>query len=145
MPWATGADVTTLTGRPADDEMIAQAQAMIELAIGRTETTGSAEMTARDLDWLRRAVAYQAVWMAGQPDLYTRLDVSMLAQDGMSTTFKGGALVYSPLAKAALKKLSWTGGTRSIAVEPFCPPVQRRYPVGGPVVDYGDWEPWRRI
>jgi hypothetical protein len=125
--WASGSDVVALTGHPADDELLAQAQSLIELVIGRTEDTATAEITARDLDWLRRATAYQAVWMAGQPDLYTRLDVTQLAQDGMAATFRDGALVLSPLAQSALKRLSWgQGGTRSVTVEPFAPMVQTR-------------------
>jgi hypothetical protein len=127
MSWATGQDVVTLTGHPADEEKLAQAQSLIELAIGRTEDTATVEISARDLVWLKRAVAYQSTWMAGQSDLFTRLDVTQLAQDGMSATFKDGALVISPLAKTALKRLSWMGGTRSIAIEPHQPKVQLRW------------------
>ena len=151
MPWCTEADVPALTGSPADASKIALAQSQIELAIGRTEAKGTAEMTANDLEWLRRAVAYQAVWITGQPDLFTRTEVKSLAQDGLSATFDGNALTLAPLARRALRRLSWLGGgTRSVAVEPFVPTLTRRYPVGGPVVDYEgeQWTPlgwpWRR-
>lgn len=144
MPWATGADVVTLTGHPADDEKIAIAQTHIELFVGRTEDTATAELSARDLAWLKRAVAYQAVWLAGQADINTRLDVSQLSQDGMQAAFKGDGLVLAPLARRAIRQLSWKGGTRSISAEPFCPPVAPRYPIGGPITDY-DWEHWRRL
>jgi hypothetical protein len=138
MTWASESDVVTLTGSPADAVKLAQAQATIELAIGRTEAKGTAEMTARDLDWLRRAVAYQAAWMAGQPDLFQRLEVKSLSQDGMSATFKGDALVLAPNAKRAIRNLSWLGSTRSVSVEPFCPTPARR------LVDYEN-EPWRPL
>lgn len=142
MAWATGADVVTLTGHPADDEKIAIAQILIEMFVGRTEDT--ADIGADDLAWLKRAVAYQAVWLEGQPDLFTRLDVTQLSQDGMQAAFKGDGLVLAPLAKRAIRQLSWKGGTRSISVEPFQPVVVGRYPIGGPIVDY-DWERWRRL
>jgi hypothetical protein len=118
MSWATEADVVALTGTPADAVKLAQAQAAVELYLGRTEALGSAEMSARDLDWLRRGVAYQAAWMASQPDLFTRLEVEQLAQDGMSTVFAPDGLVLAPLARRVLLRLSWMGGTQSITVEP---------------------------
>lgn len=144
MPWATGADVVALTGSPANEELLAMAQAHIELAIGRTEALSTAEMSVRDLEWLRRAVAYQAAWLVGQADINTRLDVSQLAQDGMQATFKEDSLILAPLAKLALGRLSWRGRGRSISVQPFNPTVIPRYPIGGPVTDY-DFERWRRL
>jgi hypothetical protein len=144
MSWATGADVVALTGKPADEEKIQIAQAHIELFIGRTEALGSAEMNARDLEWLKRAVAYQATWLEGQADIDTRLNLTQMAQDGQQATFQGDALVLAPLAKLAIGKLSWMGRNRSISVEPFCPTIVARYPVGGPVIDY-DFERWRRL
>ena len=128
MSWATGADVAALTGTPADDEKLAQAQAqaLVELHVGRTEALATAELSDRDLDWLRRGVAYQSAWIAGQPDLFTRLDVRQLAQDGMSTTFAPDGLVLAPLARQVLRRLSWMGGTRSITVEPHRPRVPVR-------------------
>ena len=144
MPWATGADVVALTGTPANEEKLQIAQAHIELAISRTEALAQDDLSSRDLEWLRRAVAYQAAWLEGQADINTRLDVVQLAQDGMQATFKGDALILAPLAKMALRKLSWMGGHLSISVQPFNPTIVRRYPIGGPVTDY-DFERWRRL
>lgn len=144
MAWCTGADVVALTGKPADEEKIQIAQAHIELFVGRTEALATAELSTKDLEWLRRAVAYQAVWLEGQADIDTRLNVIQMAQDGQQATLVGDALVLAPLAKMAIRKLSWMGRNRSISVEPFCPRVERRYPVGGPVIDY-DFERWRRL
>jgi len=144
MSWATTTDVNNLTGTPVAEDVVTRAQALIELKIGRTEALATAEMSARDLEWLRRAVAYQAAWLPGQADLNTRLDVTQLSQDGLSTVFAPDAIVYAPLAIRALKKLSWMSGTRSIAVDPFVPTPRRRWPVGGPVIDY-DMEPWQSL
>jgi hypothetical protein len=131
MTWASGADVTALTGVPADDVLLNQAQALIELVVGRTEAQATAELSARDLEWLRRGVAYQAAWVAGQPDLFTRLEVQRLAQDGMSADFLSDSLTLAPMARRVLRNLSWRGATRSTEVEPFVSTPTRRYPVGG--------------
>lgn len=144
MSWATPADVVSLTGSPADEVLLGQAQALIEMKIGRTEETATAEMTPRDLEWLRRAVAYQASWMAGSPDLFQRLDVTQLTQDGMQATFRGDGQIYAPLAKKACRQLSWLGSSKSVPIEPFQPDVTFRYPVGGPVIDY-EGEPWQPL
>lgn len=145
MTWATEADVVTITGSPADSQKLAQAQGMIELAVGRTETLATAELNTRDLEWLKRAVAYQAAWLAGQHDIHTRLSVTQLAQDGMAATFGEDSLTLAPLAKRAIGNLSWmTAGTRSVTVEPFCPTPVRRYPIGGQVIDYA-LEPWQAL
>jgi hypothetical protein len=79
--------------------------------------------------------------MEGQPDLFTRMNVKQLGQDGLSATLSGDALTLAPLAHKALNRLSWMGGTKSIPLEPFQPTKHRRYPVGGPVIDYEN-EPW---
>jgi hypothetical protein len=144
MAWATEDDVVALTGQAVTTDELAMAQALIEGAIGRTEAMATAEMVASDLEWLRRATSYQAVWMAGQPDLFTRMNVKQLSQDGLSATMNEDALLLAPLAKRELKRLSWRRGTRSLDVEPFCPTKRLRWPVGGPVVDYEN-EPWQPL
>jgi len=144
MAWAIEQDVITLTGHPVTEDELARAQSQIELAIGRTEALATAELSARDLEWLRRAVAYQAVWAASQHDLHSRMDVTALSQDGVSAQFSGDSLVLAPLARRAVRKLSWMGGVRSIEVEPFMPTPRRRWPVGGAVIDY-ESEPWRSL
>jgi hypothetical protein len=142
--WATEADVLSLTGTAVAEDELTRAQAQIEMAVGRTDVLATAEMNARDLEWLRRAVAYQAAWASNQPDLYTRTEVTSLAQDGISVQFQNGALALAPLARRAIRRLSWVG-QHSTEVEPFNPTVAVRYPVGGPIIDYpfeGEgWQP----
>lgn len=144
MTWASEQDTLTLTGHAVAEDELARAQAQVELTVGRTEVLAAGELSTYDLEWLKRAVAYQAVWSQGQPDLHTRLNVTQLAQDGMAATFNPDALVLAPLAKKAIKRLSWMGGSRSIPVEPFQPMWRRRWPVGGPLVDF-EHEPWRPL
>ena len=125
--WATAEDAVTLTGTPVAEDDVVRAQAAVELAVGRTEAEASAEITPRDLEWLRRAVAYQAVWMTRQPDLFRRLEVRQLAQDGMSATFTGSALVLAPWTRRALAKLSRRGDIHSVTVEPHVAEHFRRW------------------
>lgn len=108
--WATAQDVQSLTGKVVDDLVVLQAQAVIELTSGgRVASLDSTLLSTRNLDWLRRAVSYQAAWMVDQPDLFTRMDVSTMSQDGASATIRRDGLVLAPLARHCLKRLSWRG------------------------------------
>jgi hypothetical protein len=108
--WADAVDVKALTGATVSDSLIDQATGVIELTSGgRLARLDPAHVTGRDFDWLRRAVCYQAAWMASQPDYFERLDVADLDQDGVVATFKADGLVLAPLARRCLKRLSWRG------------------------------------
>lgn len=123
--WAQASDVMTATGATVTDAQIVQAQAVIELRVGRTFATTLAndgvtsKLRASALHWLSMAVAYQAAWMAAQPDLFTRSDIEGISQDGVVATFRGAdGLTLAPLAKRALKRLKWRG-PRSVQVESY--------------------------
>lgn len=113
MPWASTADVGEITGVTVTDDRLSLAAGVIEMVVGRTQD--ATWIPARDLRWLKRAVAYQAAWMESQPDYLTRSDVVQSAQDGASATYKG-AQDLAPLAKRALKRLTWRGN-RSVHTE----------------------------
>jgi hypothetical protein len=143
VPWATEADALKYTGKAVAEDELIRAQATIELHVGRIEDLATVELSARDLEWLKRAVSYQAAWEPGQPDLHTRTEVTRLSQDGISAEMPATALTLAPLAKRAIRKLSWMGN-RSTCVAPFRPEVLLRYPVGGPITDY-PFEPWKPL
>lgn len=143
MAWATTNDANTLTGIACAEDELLYAQAMIELFIGRTESLATAELSARDLEWLRRAVVYQAVWLKTNPDAVQRIEVSELSQDGVSGTLTGDALVLAPLARRAINKLSWKG-SRSVCVAPLDYRGRRIYWPGDPIIDY-NFESWRPL
>ena len=112
--WCTVADVLLFTGKTVTDAQLAQAAAALELHLGRTyyETVsnpdgGTVKVGRRDLEWIRRACAYQAGWMLAQPDMYQRLDMDALASTGRPITLKDRALVLAPLARRALQRVSW--------------------------------------
>jgi hypothetical protein len=72
----------------------------------------------RDLEWLKRAVCHQAIWLAGQPGNAERTSATSVSQDGMSATLQDAtAVVLAPRARRAVKNLSWMG-TRSVRIEP---------------------------
>lgn len=113
MAWADVTYTENITGVVVSESQLAQAQAVIELFSGVTE---SYALSGRDGRHLRMAVAYQAAWMKGQIDVTTRTDVSSVTQDEMSFQYANpDAPVLAPLARAALKRLSWKG-TRSTLV-----------------------------
>jgi len=146
MPWAAITDVDDLTGKDVSTAELAMAQAVIELHVARTDDTPTEALSARDLKWLKRAVAYQAAWMTEQPDIFTRTDMdenTALLQDGVDArNLPADAMTLAPLARRAVRRLSWKQ-SRSIHVESAFEQSARVYPVGGPVIDYPneDWQP----
>jgi hypothetical protein len=105
---ATVEDVSTFTGVSVDRKLIAQAQTMIELFSGKN-LADLAKMQPRDQRHVKLAVAYQAVWMDAHPEVFTTMDVQAVNQDDLVVRFRDDseAHLIAPLAKAALKRLSW--------------------------------------
>jgi len=108
-PWATEADVAELTGKTVSAAQRTQAAATIELHVGVIEGVERTDISDRDRYWLKLATCYQAAWLAAQPDLFERNDVSSAGQDGESATFRADAHTLAPLARRAIKRLSWRG------------------------------------
>jgi hypothetical protein len=136
MAWATITDVDDLTGATVTAEEIAIAQAIIEIHVARTEDVPADMMSARDLRWLTRAVAYQTVWVKANPDLFTRIDHVTILQDGVEVRdLPPDALTLAPLAKKAIRRLSWMK-SRSIHTPSHFETAASVYPIGGDVKDY---------
>jgi hypothetical protein len=120
--WATAEDVTNLTGKTVDAPAVLQAQAIIELTGGlRVVMTDPAFLSPRNLEWLKRAVCYQAAYMVEHPDYFSRMDLVSLTQDGVSAVFRRDSQILSPLARRCLKRLSWRG------MRTITPAVNRTY------------------
>jgi hypothetical protein len=107
--WATAADVVTLTGKTVTEAQRAQAVAALEVHIGLIEAVERVDVSDRDRYFLKLATCYQAAWLAAQPDLFERNDVANASQDGESATFRADAHTLAPLARKAVKRLSWRG------------------------------------
>jgi hypothetical protein len=108
MPWATAENVFTDVGVVPTDSNLALANGTIETMSGAI--FGIHEVTrATDRHWLRLAVGYQAAWIAETPGFTGRADASAISSDGDSVTLKPDGAVLAPLARRALKRLSWQG------------------------------------
>lgn len=140
--WATVNDVLTITGRLVTNEELIQSQMIIDNVTNRTPAT-SGQMQAQDLIWLKRAVAFQAVWMQAQPDLYTKMGTLGFDQDGAKATYKSKAANYlGPLAERALKNVSWLR-SRSLRIEtPF---IDGQSPAGYNALIHDWYENWTTL
>lgn len=119
--WATAGDVLALTGLTPSALQLTQANMIIEVFSRRVYTDvmpagGTPRIGARDLEWMKRAVAFQSVWMAGQPDFFTRLDVTTITEGRKSIGLKEQTLMVAPMARMALSRVSWQK-TRSVHVK----------------------------
>lgn len=99
---------------------IMNAQQVLNAYSNYTPESSGFNMQPRDLMLLRYALAYQAVWMTGQPGLLIRVGVDQMSQDGLSTHIPDERdLMLAPLAKRCLKQLAWQK-SRSLRVRtPF--------------------------
>lgn len=109
MAWATSPETLSYTGLLVSEDTLDSAQAMIELFADTTEASSDAGLISpKNLRLLKLAVAYQAAWMTSQPDLFTRSDVGLLSQDGISfTSPHANSGILAPMARRALDRLSW--------------------------------------
>jgi hypothetical protein len=105
--WAVPADVVSLTGQTVIQTQVDPANGLIEIHGGKVYTLAVAQTGSRDLEWMKRAVAYQTVWMISQPDVFSRLDLEAIAASGRPVPISGTALTLSPLSKRALQRVSW--------------------------------------
>lgn len=107
-PWATTAEILTAVGKTVTDATRNLAAQAIELKTGLIETVERTDISSRDRYWLKLAVAYQAAWLLTQPDYLDRHAVSEVAQDGQrAVAANPDWLVLAPLARTAIKRLSW--------------------------------------
>ncbi|ARX81526.1 hypothetical protein SMD44_00924 [Streptomyces alboflavus] len=123
--WATAQQVIDITGVTVTDVQLTQAQASIEMFSNRIHDD-TARIRARDLYWLRMAVAYQAAWEVSQFDLNARLDATQVQQDGVVASLDSRAMTLGPRAKQALQRCSWMR-SRTIHVRSAFEDGQRGY------------------
>ncbi len=148
--WATIEQVSAITGVPESDisdGLIFQAQCIIDMVTGRTIQMYELllrNLHKRDLYFLQLALAYQVVWMMAQPDLYQRFDLTSTNDErGVNSNFVAGATTLAPLAKRAIRRLSWKG-TRSLRFDPRWVENNHLMPAGAPIID-NDYEFFRQI
>lgn len=117
--WCTTADVLSITGVTVSAGTLAQAGFAIDIYCGRAYAVDGVRVGSRDLNWLKLACAYQAAWLPSQPDAFTRIDALDVSEGRLRTQLRDTALVLSPFARKALKRVSWLK-SRSIHIQsPF--------------------------
>lgn len=138
--WCTLDDVVTFTNTSVTGPVLLQAGAMIDVAAARPYAVDHTRIGSRDLYYLRLACAYQAAWLAAQPDMFQRMDITSLGQARSITQFAANAMVLAPNAKKALKRVSWlksrslhvrspfTDGQGAIGMDPMSSAVDSMYP-----------------
>lgn len=133
--WATTDDVLSLTGTTVTDAQLAQANGVVEVHSGRLYVDAVERTGTRDIEWMRRAVAYQAAWLTAQPDAFSRLDLTQVTQEGRAIGLKEHALTLAPLTERALGRVSWL---RSRSLHVRSPFVDGLGPVSTAIIDYDD-------
>ncbi len=140
MAWATVSDVADITGNVVTAPQIAIARGVIETLVGVFESANRPDISDRDLEWLKRAVCYEAAFVKDNPDLFSRIDVTSASQDGESVAFRNvDAHLLAPLARKCIRRLSWRGLHRPLDAAPA---VKRPSILDE---DYDDSLPWRRV
>lgn len=112
--WASLSDVTTYTGKTVTSTQLDVAQTMIEGLIKRIYR--STDSTTSSYYWLRRAVSFQAAYVAAHPDIFNQLDFVSMTQDGFSVTYPSGEkriYLYSSTALSMLNNM-FHGSNNSI-------------------------------
>lgn len=108
--WATPQEVGDVTGAVVDVPTVQRAQSAIETVSGVVvEAEQWDRLNPRDRRWLRNAVAYQAAFMVNAPDYFERMRLASDSVDGQSATYRADSIELAPMARKALRKLSWKG------------------------------------
>lgn len=107
--WATLDDVLDVTGREATAENLALARTMVAIEAGATEAASDNQLIAgRNLNLLKQAVCFQAVWLDSHPDVLDAMDVQGVSQDGLNAQYANAtAHLYAPMAIKCIRRLSW--------------------------------------
>lgn len=108
MAWATPTDVDGVVGLTVDLAAISRATSTLETITGLIEAVDRPDITDRDRHFLKLMTCYQVGFMADNPDLFSRADVTSASQDGESANYRNAdSHLFAPLARKAYRRLSW--------------------------------------
>lgn len=139
-PWATTRDVKSITDHDVTEIQRRIAVATLETMTGLIEEIDRPDISDRDRYFLKLATAYQAAFVADNPDLFSRNDVTSASQDGESASFRNvDAHLLAPLARKALRRLSWRALTRANDTR------TERVTLNVNSEEYDDSLPWRPV
>jgi hypothetical protein len=127
MPWATIEEVEAQTGVTVSAETLALASAMIDTFTGVDESYPDDAISGVDRRHLKKATAWQAVWVAGKPGLITERELATSITSDTQNVQRESTLdaMCAPLAKREITSLSWVG-TRTAIVPPLRTAYQNR-------------------
>jgi hypothetical protein len=112
--WASLAEVQHVTGKVVTTETLALASSVISTFSGVDTDFPAESITAEDRRHLKRATAWQSVWMPTKPGLTTDRENAESVTSDTQAIVKGDRAdwLLAPLARRELLSLSWVG-TRS--------------------------------
>jgi hypothetical protein len=147
-PFCSIADVQNITGQSVQDISLTVAWSVIEGVIGRPasellislDDNATFVLTTRDQYWLQKATAFQAAWVEANPDFWSAYDINNANQSGQSGTFNVDGLLVAPMARRALRYVTWMK-VRSVK-------IQRPFPYAriiNPTVNDNLGHPWNSM
>lgn len=115
LTWATVGDVQNITGKVVTSETLALASNVISTFSGADVEMPADSITAKDRVHLKRATAWQAIWMPTKPGVTTDRENAESVTSDSQAIVKGDRAdwMLAPLARRELLSLSWVG-TRSV-------------------------------
>lgn len=117
--FVTTEEVLDLTGFSVSDSTIRQAQAIVEVMAGKTESMIDPIKGADDLAWMKYGVAWQCAYMETDSEkLYEQANVASVSQNNFKIDFGGKVYAVAPLTVEAMKRLSWNK-SKAVKVRPF--------------------------
>jgi hypothetical protein len=106
--WAAPSDVDAVVGLTVDNAAIDKATSTLETITGLIAAVDRPDITDRDRHFLKLMTCYQVAFMADNPDLFSRNDVTSASQDGESANYRNvDSHLFAPLARKAYRRLSW--------------------------------------
>lgn len=139
-PFATVAQILATVKKNVTEDTRDLAAQAIELHTGLIEAVERKDISDRDRYWLMLATSYQAAWLLTQPDYLERNAVSAVTQNGQSATAGNPDwLTLAPMARKALKRMSWRG-VRTVSTQ-----TGRRRVVNVNDDEYEDTLDWKAV
>lgn len=109
--WIDAAGVHDITGRTPTDENLALAHSIIEDLAGFDGDLDNEGVSSKNATRLRKAVAYESVWLDSHPDALDAMDTTDTSADGVSGTYKTDKAAFlAPLAQRCLNRVTWLNG-----------------------------------
>lgn len=109
--WVTVEDVQTIARCEVSEASLVLAQEIVAMEAGVDSEIDLAQsdiISSRNVRFLQRAVAFQAIWLESHPDTLSAMDVTGVSQDGLSATYAAqNAHFLAPLAARFIRRLSW--------------------------------------